>query len=296
MKLTPLQDGFAARVEGIAVRDVVTSAEACGRVREAFEAHSVLVWSRQELTDETQAAFSRAFGPLELTKEGGLGANSFFAHVTNILPDGSIAKPSDREAVSTRANQLWHTDSSFKATPALSSALSAHTVPPSGGETEFASTRLAFEELDAATRAEVEALVGVHDYANSRRKVDPGLQSFPETRRMQPVRWRLTWRNPAHGRTSLYLASHIGAIEGLSPERSQALLEHLVSFATRPGRVYTHRWSPGDVVLWDNRATLHRGRGWPEGAPRRMLRTTTSAVESDGLASVRPPPAAGGAA
>lgn len=288
MRLTPLSDGFGAQVAGISVRDVITSADAYAQVREAFETHSVLLWRNQDVSSDAQVAFSRAFGPLELTKSGGMGAGTFFARIGNVLPDGSLADDEDRESISNRANQLWHTDSSFKATPALASALAAHQVVSHGGETEFVSTRLAWERLTPALRAEVESLVAVHDYANSRRKVQPDLSSFAETRTMLPVRWRLRWRNPVNGRSALYLASHIGAIEGLSPNASDTLLDELFALATRPEHVYAHRWAPGDLVLWDNRATMHRGRSWEGRMPRLMFRTTTAACEADGLASVRP--------
>ncbi len=290
MRLTPLTEGFGARVDGASIGDVVTSADAYAQVREAFETHSVLLWRGQDVSSDMQVAFSRAFGPLELTKAGGKDAGTLFARIGNVLPDGSLAGEEDRESVSNRANQLWHTDSSFKATPALASALMAHQVVTQGGETEFASTRLAWEQLDPALRAELEPRVAVHDYANSRRKVQPDLSLFAETRTMKPVRWRMTWRNPVNGRKALYLASHIGAVEGLDAAASQELLDTLFATATRERNVWRHRWAPGDLVLWDNRATLHRGTPWQGREPRLMFRTTTSATEADGLASVRPLP------
>lgn len=290
MKLTPLSDGFGARVDGVSIRDVVTSADAYAQVREAFETHSVLLWRGQDVSSDAQVAFSRAFGPLELTKSGGMGAGTFFARVGNVLPDGSLAGDEDRESVSNRANQLWHTDSSFKETPALASALVAHQVVTRGGETEFASTRLAWEQMDPALRAELELRVAVHDYAHSRRQVQPDLSLFAETRTMQPVRWRMTWCNPVNGRKALYLASHIGAVEGLEPAASRELLDELFVSATQVRNVWRHRWAPGDMVLWDNRATMHRGHPWQGREPRLMFRTTTGATEADGLASVRPQP------
>lgn len=288
MKLTPLTEGFGARVEGVTVGDVVISADAYAQVRDAFETHSVLLWRGQDVSSDMQVAFSRAFGPLELTKAGGKDAGTLFARIGNVLPDGSLAGDEDRESVSNRANQLWHTDSSFKSTPALASALMAHQVVTQGGMTEFASTRLAWEGLDPALRDEVASRVAVHDYAHSRRQVQPDLSLFTETRTMKPVRWRMTWRNPVNGRTALYLASHIGAVEGMDDGASQELLAALFDTATQTSNVWRHRWAPGDLVLWDNRATMHRGTPWQGGEPRLMFRTTTSATEADGLASVRP--------
>lgn len=288
MKLTPLTEGFGARVEGVSVGDVVTSADAYAQVRDAFETHSVLLWRGQDVSSDMQVAFSRAFGPLELTKAGGRDAGTLFARIGNVLLDGRLAGDEDRESVSNRANQLWHTDSSFKSTPALASALMARQVVTQGGMTEFASTRLAWERLDPTLRTELESHVAVHDYAHSRRQVQPDLSLFAETRTMKPARWRMTWRNPVNGRMALYLASHIGAVEGMGTDASRELLATLFATATQASGVWCHRWAPGDLVLWDNRATMHRGTPWQGREPRLMFRTTTSATDADGLASVRP--------
>ena len=176
-----------------------------------------------------------------------------------------------------RANQLWHTDSSFKATPALASVLSARTIPEDGGETEFVSTRLAWDRLSDGQREELRDLVVVHSYATSRDQIDPALMTPVERAALPPVRWRLTWRNPANARDALYIASHAGAIEGMEDARSRALLARLIDEATQTPHVYSHRWRAGDVILWDNRATMHRGRPWPGTQARLMVCTTISA-------------------
>jgi alpha-ketoglutarate-dependent 2,4-dichlorophenoxyacetate dioxygenase len=288
MEVIPLGPGFGAELRGIGLLDVASSAEAYAAVRGAFEEHSVLVFRDQAVSDDLQAVYSRAFGPLELTKAGSVGAGTLFVRLHNIDADGTLVPPSHRQALVARANQLWHTDSSFKRTPALASVLSARVIPEEGGETEFVSTRLAWDRLPAAEQTRLRDAVVVHSYANSRDRIDPGLMTPDERRALPPVRWRMTWRNPANGRVALYVASHAGAVEGLGDNEGKALLATLIEDATRPEYVYRHRWRPGDVVMWDNRATMHRGRPWPDGQPRSIVRTTITATVADGLADVRP--------
>ena len=199
-----------------------------------------------------------------------------------------MVPPDHRQALVARANQLWHTDSSFKATPALASVLSARIVPDTGGETEFASTRLAWERLPAEMQQQLQASFAWHDYAHSRGQIAPQLATAAERQALPPVRWRMAWRNPGNQRLAIYVASHAYAIDGMAGETARALLVDLIDQATRPEFTYLHRWRAGDVVMWDNRAILHRGRPWPDHLPRHMMRTTISATEADGLASVRP--------
>jgi alpha-ketoglutarate-dependent 2,4-dichlorophenoxyacetate dioxygenase len=287
MKLISLGPKFAAELCGVDLIDVATSDDAYCAVREAFEEHSVILFRNQEIGDDVQIAFSRAFGPLERTKVGSLCAGTLYVHITNVAADTLIAE-TDRQALANRANQLWHTDSSFKAAPALASVLSARTIPEDGGETEFVSTRLAWDRLSDGQREELRDLVVLHSYATSRDQIDPALMTPVERAALPPVRWRLTWRNPANARDALYIASHAGAIEGMEDAPSRALLARLIDEATQTPHVYSHRWRAGDVILWDNRATMHRGRPWPGTQARLMVRTTISARDIDGLDQVRP--------
>jgi alpha-ketoglutarate-dependent 2,4-dichlorophenoxyacetate dioxygenase len=288
MEVIPLGPGFAAELRGVGLLDVASDGAAYAAVRAAFEAHSVLVFREQDVTDELQAVYSRAFGPLEFTKTGSVGAGTLFVRLHNIGPDGTLLPPTHRQALVARANQLWHTDSSFKRTPALASVLSARTIPGEGGETEYVSTRLAWHRLPDAAKARLRDATVVHSYANSRDRIDPELMTPEERRALPPVRWRMTWRNPANGRVALYVASHAAAVEGMGEAEGKALLAGLIEEATRPEHVYRHRWRPGDVVMWDNRATMHRGRPWPADQPRSIVRTTIAATATDGLDDVRP--------
>lgn len=288
MELKQLGPGFFAEVHGVGLAEVAAHDEAYAAVRAAFEEYSVLLFREQPITDELQVAFSKRFGPLEIAKVASLGEGTPFSILTNMDGKGGIVAPDHKEALRARANQLWHTDSSFKTTPALASVFSARIIPPAGGETEFASMRRAWKNLPQATRTRLASAWAWHDYAHSRGKIAPHLASEREKNAMPPVRWRMRWRNPVNGRDSLYVASHTYAIDGMPNDAAQALLADLIAAATAPGCTWLHRWQPGDVVIWDNRAILHRGRPWSDDKPRHMVRTTISATDADGLTQLRP--------
>jgi alpha-ketoglutarate-dependent 2,4-dichlorophenoxyacetate dioxygenase len=289
MKIVPLGPGFAAEMRGVTLVEIAGDDTAYAAARSAFEEHSVLVFRGQDVTDEIQLAFSRRFGPPEVTKVGSLGTGTHFVILTTIGQDGRVVPADHRLAMRNKANQLWHTDSSFKRVPALTSVLSARIVPMHGGETEYVSTRLAFERLDPGLRKSIENSFAWHDYAHSREQIAPDLATPEERAGLPPQCWRLTWKNPTNGRSAIYLASHAYAIEGMEQAAGKRLIDELMSAATAPGTSYVHNWQNGDVVMWDNRATMHRGRPWPAHEPRLMVRTTISATEADGLGTMRPP-------
>jgi alpha-ketoglutarate-dependent 2,4-dichlorophenoxyacetate dioxygenase len=288
MELVPLRPGFGVEVRGVSLLDVATDAEAYQAVRAAFEEHSLLVFRDQDIADDVQAAYSRAFGPLELTKVSSLGQNTFYSRLTNNMK-GKIAPPDHRQILVAKANALWHTDSSFKKTPALASVLTARVLPGDGGETEFTSTRLAWERLPSDLQGRLRDAVATHSYANSRDQIHPDLATEMERKALPPVRWRLNWRNPANDRRALYVASHAYAIDGMDDRDARQLLAELLDEATRREFVYSHQWRQGDAVMWDNRAMLHRGRPWDYAQERTMVRTTISATDADGLNEVKPP-------
>jgi len=288
MDVIPLGPGFAAEIRGVGMTEVAADAAAYAAVRAAFEEHSVLVFRNQPITDELQLAFSRRFGPLETAKAASRGEGTQFSILTNVEPDGTLVPPDHKEALRARANQLWHTDSCFKVPPALASVLSARIVATEGGETEFVSMRQAWQSLSAGLRSKLEDAYAWHDYAHSRGKIAPHLASERERSVMPPVSWRMRWRNPVNGRDALYIASHTCGIDGMAKEEALRLIDELTGMATRQDRIYQHCWQAGDVVMWDNRATMHRGRPWPDDQPRNMMRTTISATDADGLAAMWP--------
>jgi alpha-ketoglutarate-dependent 2,4-dichlorophenoxyacetate dioxygenase len=289
MEVIPLGPGFAAELRGITLADVASDDAAYAAARAAFEEHSVLVLRNQEVTDEIQLAFSRRFGPPEVTKVGSEGTGSHFVILSTIGPDGKVVPADHRMQMRAKANQLWHTDSSFKRAPALTSILSARIIPEHGGETEYVSTRLAFERLDSDLRERLENSFAWHDYAHSRGQIAAGLASAEERAALPPQCWRMVWRNPVNGRGALYLASHAYAVEGMEPAAGKKLIDDLTATVTAPSASYLHQWREGDVVMWDNRATMHRGRPWPSHEARLMIRTTISATEADGVGIMRPP-------
>ncbi len=289
MDIVPLGPGFAAELRGVTLAQIAMDDATYAEARAAFEQHSVLVFRGEEMTDEGQLAFSRRFGPPEVTKVGSVGTGTHFITLTTIGPDGKVVPPDHRIALRNKANQLWHTDSSFKSVPALTSVLSARIIPARGGETEFVSTRLAFERLDPTMQKKAANLFVWHDYAHSRGQIAPGLASPEERAALPPQCWRMVWNNPANGRSALYLASHAYAVEDMDAAAGKKLIDELMAAATAPGTNYVHEWKSGDVVMWDNRATMHRGRPWPAHEARLMVRTTISATAADGLEAMRPP-------
>jgi alpha-ketoglutarate-dependent 2,4-dichlorophenoxyacetate dioxygenase len=288
MDTVPLGPGFAVELRGVTIAEVASDPAAYSAVRAAFEEHSVLVFRDQVVDDESQLTFSRCFGPPEVTKVGSQGSGTHFVILSTIGEDGKVVPPDHRLALRNRANQLSHTDSSFKRVPALTSVLSARIIPARGGETEFVSTRLAFERLEPGLRQKLENSFAWHDYAHSRGQIAPDLASPEERAALPPQCWRMVWKNPVNGRRALYLASHAYAIEGMELTAGKRLLDKLMTAATAPRTSYVHNWRSGDVVMWDNRATMHRGRPWPAHEARLMVRTTISATAVDGLDGMRP--------
>ena len=289
MKVIPLGPGFAAELRDVTLAEITTDDNAYREARAAFEQHSVLVFRDRDVSDESQVAFSRRFGPLEVTHVASQGAGTHLVILSTIGKDGKVVPADHKLALRNKANQLWHADSTFKSVPALASVLSARIIPEHGGETEFVSTRIAWDRLEPQLRGRLENAFAWHDYSYSRGKIDANIVVVEERAALPPHCWRMAWKNPINGRTALYIASHACAIEGMEQAAAQTLLADLMEAATAPGLSYVHTWRQGDVVMWDNRATLHRGRPWPAHEARLMVRTTVSATELDGVESMRPP-------
>jgi alpha-ketoglutarate-dependent 2,4-dichlorophenoxyacetate dioxygenase len=290
-----LHPHFAAEIVGVSLRDL--DEPTFVQLRAAFEAHSVLVFHDQHLTDEEQIAFTRRFGPLEETTRS-IAQNARvapqIADLSNVDDAGNTMSPDDRRMLYHKGNQLWHTDSSFKPVPAMASLLSAREVPPEGGETQYASLRAAWDTLPLVLQKRLEGMIAVHSFAYSRGLIAPGLLLPEQEAALPPVRQRLVRQNPATGRKALYLGSHASYIIGLSVDEGRRLLRDLLEHATQPQFVFQHRWRVGDCVMWDNRAVLHRGRQWDARHRRVMHRTTVAGdgptvpdpiVTSDALAA-----------
>jgi len=278
LTVTPLHPVLGAEVGGVDLTRPLDDAT-FARIAAAFDEHSVLVFHGQALTDEQQMAFSTRFGPLESTvrtlgKEDRLG--QYMVDLSNTDEEGKPMPWNDRRMLYQSGNQLWHSDSSFKPVPAHSSALSAREIPPEGGETEFASMRAAYAELPDDLRGDLDGRIVVHSFGYSRSLIDPGIGA-EIGREYPPVRHALVRANPGNGRKAIYIGSHAWYVEGMSMDASRALLDRLLSATTRAERVYRHSWRVGDLVMWDNRCVLHRGRPWDSARHRRVMHRTTVA-------------------
>jgi len=281
ISVTPLHPFLGAEIRGIDLR-LPTPPEAIAEIDAALNTHAVLVFPAQVIDDEQQIAFSRHFGPLETSPEYAGSeksriANRAIADISNLDPAGRVMSPEDRRLMFNRGNQLWHTDSSFKHVPARCSLLSAREIPPTGGETEFADLRAAYDALPEAKKRMLEGLVVEHSIFRSRSLI--GFTEFNENirRELPPVQQLLVRRHAGSGRKTLYLASHASHVVGWPIEEGRKLIEELIAFATQPQFVYQHRWQVGDLVMWDDRCTMHRGRPYDDTVHRRdMHRTTVS--------------------
>ncbi len=278
MEITPLHPLIAGEVTGLDLRDTI-GAERLAELNAALDTYGALVFRGQSLDDEAQMRFSALFGPLETTRRAHrpghkLRLDIHMSDISNLDETGEILERTDYRQMSNLANRLWHTDSSFKRVPARYSILSARTLPSEGGETELADMRAAYDDLPEFRKNEIADHVCEHSIFNSRATI--GYADFADEERaaLPPVPQVLVRTHPGSKRKCLYLASHASAIAGLLLPEARMLLLDLMDHATRRDYVYTHHWRPGDVVMWDNRCTMHRGR-WHDPAEIRDMRRTT---------------------
>ena len=276
---------FAGEVSGIDLTRPLSNEEVAA-IHAGMDQFGVLVFHDQRLDDESQLVFSRQLGPLEQAtgdimppeqRRMSMDLND----ISNLDVNGNVLARDDRRRLFSLGNLLWHSDSSFKDVPAKYSLLSARTIPAAGGNTEFADMRAAYDALDEETKREVRDLICRHSQIYSRGML--GFEDFTEAERLKwaPVRQRLVRRHPNTGRLSLYLASHAGEIEGWPVPDARAFLRDLNEHATQRKFVYAHVWRPFDLVIWDNRVTMHRARRFNSKEVRDMRRTTlTNEVSS----------------
>ena len=282
--VTPLHPTLGAEVRGVDLTGPVVP-EVFAEIDAAFSRHGILVFPDQPVTDEQQLAFSRLFGPLEVNPNytgTRLRLRPDLADISNLDPEGRVLARDDRRNLFNLGNQLWHTDSSFKHIPAKCSLLSARELPTpgrmGGGETEFADMRAAWDALPDARKRELDRLVVEHSIFRSRSQI--GFADFNDeiSKELPPVRQALVRHHRYSRRTSLYLASHASHIISRPVEEGRALIEELIAFATQAQFVHQHRWTVGDLVIWDNRCTMHRGRPYDDAQRRVLHRTTVSDV------------------
>jgi len=283
MPITLHQAGpcFAAEVEGVDMTGPL-SPEQIDAIHAGMDRYAVLVFHDQKIGDEQQLAFTRSLGEIEHSINTSLRGPeaqrlpTTFADVSNLDKDNKVFARDDRPRLFGLGNRLWHSDSSFKVTPAKYSLLRAVSIPSKGGNTEFADMRAAYDAMSAGTKADVEGLVCEHSQLYSRAVL--GFTDFTdeERERFKPVRQSLVRTHPVTKRRSLYLSSHAGGILGWPVPEARAFLRDLGEHATQRHFVYAHRWRVNDLVMWDNRQTMHRARPFPAHEPRDMRRTTVA--------------------
>jgi alpha-ketoglutarate-dependent 2,4-dichlorophenoxyacetate dioxygenase len=281
LTLTPLQP-FAALASGIDLSKPLDAA-AVRAIEAAMDEHAVLVWRGQPLTQDQQIAFAKAMGPLDLGLRKLKGGPHRFdyaelADISNVKADGEVADRTHAKIVGNVANQLWHSDSSFQCPRAKYSMLSAVVVPGFGGETEFADLRMAYDALPEWRKKQIENLKAVHFALHSRFMLGDTQYTDEQKKTIPPAVWPLVQVDPRSGRRILFVGVHACEIEGMTVAEGRMLIMDLLEHATQREFVYRHHWQVGDLVMWDNTATVHRGRYFDFSERRELRRATTEEV------------------
>ncbi len=280
----PVHTDFVCEIAGIDLAQPLKPAD-----RDAIEAainrYAVVVFHDQKLTDGQQIDFSAQFGPIhssaQRARHQGIKhrlERTEIADISNLDGDGNVLEVNARRRLDWLANRLWHTDASFRAVPGALSLLYAHVIPAEGGDTEFADMRAAYDALDTATQKKLEGLVAIHSIWHSRGQLDVNKSKYTaeEQAALPPVPQRVVRTHPGSHRKTLYLAAHASHIEGMPVPDGRLLLMDLIEHATQKPFVHRHRWRVGDLVIWDNRCTMHRARPFDMSVPRDMHRTTVA--------------------
>ena len=283
MTITPLHPLFAAEMTDVDLR-TAPDATLVREIDDAMDRFAVLVVRDQRLDDDQQMAFAKAMGPLEGTRAVVDGHRHRLKHaemidISNLDTDDSIMRADDRRRMFNLGNHLWHSDSSFKATPAKHSMLHARVIPPQGGNTEFADMRAAWDALPETLRKLIEPLVCDHSLIYSRALLGFDEFTADEREAFEPVPQRLVRRHAGSGRRSIYLSAHIGTIHGWQRPEAMALIRDLTEHATQREFVYSHVWHPHDLVIWDNTGTMHRAEAYDPECGRMMHRTKLEGEE-----------------
>lgn len=283
LTITPVHPLFAAEIGGVDLSGTLDAATQSS-IERAIETYGVVVFRDQSLTNNQQLAFAERFGPIEASVTSYRKDNKVrldkpgLVDVSNLDENNAPRKADDRLRLMFLGNQLWHTDSSFRAIPGALSMLYAHVVPPRGGDTEFCDMRAAYDALDDDMKAQLEDLEIEHSLMHSRALLGYTDFSAEERAALPPVRHAAVRGLPWSGRKALYLGSHAGEAVGMPLSDGKMLLRELMEHATQRQFVHAHHWRVGDLVIWDNRCTLHRGRPYDEAHPRDLRRVTTSDV------------------
>jgi alpha-ketoglutarate-dependent 2,4-dichlorophenoxyacetate dioxygenase len=289
----PVTESFAAEIGDVDLSVPLGIADVTA-IKDAFAKYAVLIFPDQHLSQDQHLDFARYFGPLETTialhrKDTQLRVRKEFADVSNLDPENKVWGKESRQRMFQLGNRLWHTDSSFKYVPARASLLYARSIPPIGGHTEFADERAAYDALAGDMKHCLDSLVAEHSIFNSRARL--GFSNFSDEERqgLPPVPQVVVRTIPENGRKSLYLASHVGRIFDMPEDEGRALIERLVAHVTQRQFIYTHRWRVHDLVIWDDRCTMHRGTDfddlrWKRDMQRATICDVANSCEQEGIA------------
>ncbi len=284
----PLTPTFGVDVDGIDLNDV-TETRHFAELRNLFETHSALLFRSQSMTPETHLRITGLFGPIEDRFADVRQKDEAFEipEVSNMTKDGGVTGEMDLHTLNLKANLLWHSDSTFMPVPAITNVLTAHVVTKTGGATELASTRAAFADMPADKKEALRGMVFRHHFSQSRAKISAELAALPMFHKWPEQHWPAVWTNPVNGLEAIYVASHVNGVVGMEDEAAMTFVEALLAECTQPAYVYSHKWTPGDVLIWDQRAVLHRGTPWPVDQARRLTSICASMTAEDGLEDMK---------
>jgi alpha-ketoglutarate-dependent 2,4-dichlorophenoxyacetate dioxygenase len=278
LSITPLREGFVGEVSGICLTPDLDDSSV-NDLRSAIDRYAVLIFHGQSLGDDELLAFGQRFGTIAAPRNHRVErrlARAEVADISNLDAQGAIRNRDDHRRLDALANQLWHSDASFRPIAGELSMLHAHVVPPTGGETEFADLRGAYDSLDQATKGMIEGLVATHSIFHSRGLLGHTDYTEAERKVLPSVRHPIVRTHPGSGRKTLYIGAHAADIEGWPVPEGRLLLRDLLDHATQRDSVHSHQWQVGDLVIWDNRCTLHRGRRYDDVNYKRDLRRVTT--------------------
>jgi len=275
LHIEPLHPELGATITGVDLSQAL-SVDTVEAIQRAVDEYSILRFPNQECSDEMQLAFTRTLGEPEpnhviLGREGRV---EFFGTIGNVTASGEQLGNDHKQMIFLSGNNMWHSDSSFREIPSRFSIMCAYEVPEEGGTTQFVSARAAYARLPEDLQTRMEPMRVIHDYTFSRSKVGADAVTPSHAASLPPVEQKLVRRNPRHRQSNYYVGSHAREVVGLDESESRLLLDDLLERATASEHIYTHRWTPGELVIWDNRCLLHRGTGFDADAYRRLMRQT----------------------
>ena len=282
MHTSPLHQDFGVEIHDVDL-NAFTPDDGYADVRQAFEEHSLLLFRNQSMDDAAILRLGYLFGEVENRTDNPVKVS----RVSNVQPDNSVLEPDALGLKDLKANMLWHTDSTFLPVPALANIITARIVPSEGGATELVSTRAGFQRLPDDLKAVARRAKLRHRLTHSRAKVDPDLALQAHITKWEETCWPAVWVNPVTGEEALYIASHACGVEGMGDVAGQALIDELTARMVPDEAIYAHHWQVGDVLIWDERATLHRGMPWPYDQARELASICVTAADSDGLSAMR---------